>query len=543
MAEIMNVTQIPAPRVPFLDKKSGTISREWYRFLLNLYRLTGGGGNETSLDDLLVGPPPEDLISVLSSSGTLESVGPWYEDQSGYFSELYSQAQLAAMVTQYYETTKTLIEESNLNPSAISYVYNDNNLTPAAISYVYQDENLAPVPLTGVITASNGGTGITSYTVGDILFASGSNTLSLLSDVATGNALISGGVGVAPSWGKIGLTTHVSGVLPVTNGGTNLSSYTANGVVYASSTSTLATGANLQFDGLRLGILTTPTYPLDVASAPIAVGVKSASSGGGGNVRYRDDTGTERYQAGILGSAGNTSFTIYDQIATTARLTINSSGTVSLNVPLPVSSGGTAVSSASITAFNNITGYTASGATGTTSTNLVFSTSPTMITPKATTTIGVGNATPSASGSGISFPATQSASTDANTLDDYEEGTWTPTFTNLTIGNGTVSGSYVKIGRMVHVTCTLTFGTTTSISGSVLVGSLPFSCSVNAVMYALLFDAGFSQYALMTNIDSGGSGTGPYIANSTGGQWNATTPFVAATGDSFRLTGTYMTAT
>ena len=48
---------------------------------------------------------------------------------------------------------------------------------------------------------------------------------------------------------------------------------------------------------------------------------------------------------------------------------------------LPVASGGTNASTASITSFNNITGYTASGATGTTSTNLVFSTSPTLVTP------------------------------------------------------------------------------------------------------------------------------------------------------------------
>ncbi|MSU60719.1 MAG: hypothetical protein EXS52_02260, partial [Candidatus Staskawiczbacteria bacterium] len=46
---------------------------------------------------------------------------------------------------------------------------------------------------------------------------------------------------------------------------------------------------------------------------------------------------------------------------------------------LPVANGGTNASSASITAFNNITGYTAAGATGTTSTNLVFSTSPTLV--------------------------------------------------------------------------------------------------------------------------------------------------------------------
>ena len=40
--------------------------------------------------------------------------------------------------------------------------------------------------------------------------------------MATGNALISGGVNTAPSWGKIGLTTHVSGTLPVANGGTGI---------------------------------------------------------------------------------------------------------------------------------------------------------------------------------------------------------------------------------------------------------------------------------------------------------------------------------
>lgn len=77
------------------------------------------------------------------------------------------------------------------------------------------------VTLSGTaLPVANGGTGLTSYTTGDLLYASGTTTLSKLADVATGNALISGGVGVAPSWGKIGLTTHISGVLPVANGGT-----------------------------------------------------------------------------------------------------------------------------------------------------------------------------------------------------------------------------------------------------------------------------------------------------------------------------------
>jgi len=94
-------------------------------------------------------------------------------------------------------------------------------------------------------------------TTGDLLYASAANTLARLADVATGNALISGGVGVAPSWGKIGLTTHVSGTLPTANGGTNLTSFTNRGVIYASSTSALATGNLLEFDGTNFGVGTS----------------------------------------------------------------------------------------------------------------------------------------------------------------------------------------------------------------------------------------------------------------------------------------------
>lgn len=74
--------------------------------------------------------------------------------------------------------------------------------------------------LGGTLAATNGGTGQTSYAVGDILYAGTTSTLSRLADVVTGNALISGGVNTAPTWGKIGLTTHVSGTLAIANGGT-----------------------------------------------------------------------------------------------------------------------------------------------------------------------------------------------------------------------------------------------------------------------------------------------------------------------------------
>jgi hypothetical protein len=93
------------------------------------------------------------------------------------------------------------------------------------------------ITFAGTLIPANGGTGLTSYAVGDILYASSSSALAALADVATGNALISGGVGTAPSWGKIALTTHISGTLPIANGGTNgTATPTAGTVAYGTGT-------------------------------------------------------------------------------------------------------------------------------------------------------------------------------------------------------------------------------------------------------------------------------------------------------------------
>lgn len=77
-----------------------------------------------------------------------------------------------------------------------------------------------------ILLPPGGGTGITSYTIGDVIYASSATTLDKLHNVATGNALISGGVGFVPTWGKIGLTTHVTGVLTPPNGGSGASTLT-----------------------------------------------------------------------------------------------------------------------------------------------------------------------------------------------------------------------------------------------------------------------------------------------------------------------------
>lgn len=88
----------------------------------------------------------------------------------------------------------------------------------------------------------------------------------------------------------------------------------------------------------------------------------------------------------------------------------------------------------------------------------------------------------------IAFPATQNPSAGANTLDDYEEGTFTPTFTFATPGNLAVSytarvGQYTKIGNVVSVEINLSFGVThTTASGNASITGLPFSANGSVPM-------------------------------------------------------------
>ena len=131
--------------------------------------------------------------------------------------------------------------------------------------------------LTTPLSAAQGGSGQATYTIGDILYASGSSTLSRLPDVLTGNALISGGAGVAPAWGKIGLSTHVTGSLPVSNGGTGSS--TAAGA--RAGLGAAASGANL--DITSLGGLTTPLSPAQGGSGQSSYTIGDLLYASGGN--------------------------------------------------------------------------------------------------------------------------------------------------------------------------------------------------------------------------------------------------------------------
>lgn len=95
-------------------------------------------------------------------------------------------------------------------------------------------------------------------------------------------------------------------------------------------------------------------------------------------------------------------------------------------------------------------------------------------------------------GGQIKFPATQSASSDANTLDDYEEGTFTPTLTFDTPGNLAITytvrtGNYTKIGRMVNFACRILTSSFThsTASGNLRITGLPFTAINTTTNYSL----------------------------------------------------------
>jgi hypothetical protein len=109
----------------------------------------------------------------------------------------------------------------------------------------------------------------------------------------------------------------------------------------------------------------------------------------------------------------------------------------------------------------------------------------------------------------IVFPATQNASADANTLDDYEEGTWTPTLTADGGASGQTyssnSGAYRKIGSIVYIGARITLSNKGTLTGNVQIAGLPFAQSGSAFqdLYVLYWGSMTSAIVAMVALASG----------------------------------------
>jgi hypothetical protein len=222
----------------------------------------------------------------------------------------------------------------------------------------------------------------------------------------------------------------------------------------------------------------------------LAVGGSLTNSAGTANgVAYLN--GSKVLTTGSTLTWNGSAFAVNGTISTTGDATVGSAGgTRTLTIGNTSSTGAGFINIVTSSAFKNwqiasnqyvasTLSFTPSTATGGTT----FTTPSLNILDIGLSTgnIGVGGTTPTSSGAGITFPATQSASTDANTLDDYEEGTWTPTQgAGLTVvGTFSSSGTYTKIGRQVTIFGTVSGSTTVAVTASntVFCAGLPAAIS------------------------------------------------------------------
>jgi hypothetical protein len=326
----------------------------------------------------------------------------------------------------------------------------------------------------------------------------------------------------APSAGT-NITITNPYALYIAAGNVYLGAGTANGVAYLDGSKVLTTGSALVFDGSNLGLGVTPSAwgsitknieggsgSLNFYSTSQLWLTQNAVWNSGWTYKTTDAaTSFQQYQGGyywyqaVSGTAGNA-------ITFTQAMTLDASGNLGIGVtapsyPLDVKLannqfilarestsnitngfriGGVNNEAKAVFSANSATGEVNLGAINT-NYFLTFSTNganerlriPVAGGVQAVTTISVGNATPSASGAGITFPATQSASTDANTLDDYEEGTWLPTLTGD--GGGTAMtytsqiGKYTKIGNVVIADAYILLSAKGTITGNAVITGLP----------------------------------------------------------------------
>ena len=254
--------------------------------------------------------------------------------------------------------------------------------------------------------------------------------------------------------------------------------------------------------------------------------INASSSGSGGIVQTADASGVLQLQ-----SNGTVALTV----STTRNVTLTSTGATGLVLDTDSSS----TSNSSRLFFMNVTnGVSLRSSNTSTDGQLIFSTAAVPDSTSGNARVylnkfGVGLAAIPSSGTGLSFPSAQDPSSDANTLDDYEEGTWT-----LTDGSGAglsftvLDARYTKIGRMVQCFAQFAYPSTSNGNNSSITG-LPFAVANTAGGAYGAFTC-YTTYSQATWLCTGSSTSSQVYSLAGAGVTNAT-----LSGKQFRLVWIY----
>ena len=412
----LNITNIPAPRVPFIDERTGLMAREWYRFFLNLFVLTGSGNNPITLEELQLGPPNQpDLAELLIQIN--QNIAPQYEDQSGDFLATLDTAQLMSMMARF-ENLEAAIQGAYLNPPSV----------PTDGVYVPYNNATTNVDLNNkhIVNVAHIGVG-TSSTPDTLILAVGDNG-SLSRVVMRGYS-----ASTASSAMRVSKYRGTVTAPQVPQSGDSLGRYE-----FAGYTTTSADGsAGAYWEGI-----TTETWGATANGTKVLL-------------KVTPNTTTTPVTAVTVDQDKSVTF------ATTASAT-------------------TFIGALTGTASGNLVN---GGALGTPSSGTV-----TNLTGTASINInGTVGATTANTGAFTTITATSIKFGSGTVLDAYEEGTWTPSPTNLTVvGTPTYTGKYTRIGRQIFIQFTVKSTTSTaSTANSTYFSGLPFTVAFGSTVSAV----------------------------------------------------------
>jgi hypothetical protein len=353
------------------------------------------------------------------------------------------------------------------------------------------------------IGATVGGTGQTVYAVGDIIQANTTTTLQRLPAVATGNVLISGGVGTVSSWGKVALATHVSGTLPVANGGTGVTTSTGTGNVVLSASPTFTgtlSAATITASGNVTGLNLSGTNTGDQTIT------LTGDVTGSGTGSFATTIGTNKVTLPMMATMATASFL--------GRITAATGNVEVLSVT-------NVRNMLSINNVENTALSTWAGSANITTVGTISSTGATFTGKLNTVASGTGAA-------GLNIPHGAAPTTPTN------GDVWTTTTDVLVRLNGTTKTLARTDSNITGSAASLTTGRTISTTGDVTYTSTSFDGTGNVTGTATIAN-GVVTLAKMANM-----ATNSLIGRSTGGSG---VPEIISVGSGLLLSGGVLTAT